>query len=379
MAPRDIIRRRSIATPATVRAPETAVDEQLRTLVADPRYRHGEDFKRYVRRQHQRVFNRKLDSTGDADLGVRERGQVRRSLESFDRRREREHRSANDAVGAEREKAAGRRMPSSPGAPPARMTIFPPEERASEMLPSHPPRDLSHIRTGDILKSVDSMISAGRRLGLHHAAAHLQRYRDGTGGSVHLPWAVVRDAGYLARAEQRIFEHYENWFTGGLKDSRLGQPFLALRDGESIELGAPRKGELRNGLVWEADFGLRPIGSRIEQDLSLAIGEGKMQGFGQLRFSRVGNVINVRGTVDLQLAETYNFEPGFVAGLVNAFLVDGPDVGNGGLMELARRGVAAPFATNARQRVEVTGHIALDGDGNPDPARSDFVWRDLGS
>jgi len=44
---------------------------------------------------------------------------------------------------------------------------------------------------------------------------------------------------------------------------------------------------------------------------------------------------------------------------------------------LARRGIAAPFETYARQPVAVTGEIVLGADGRPDPERSDFTWRDV--
>jgi hypothetical protein len=217
------------------------------------------------------------------------------------------------------------------------------------------------------------MEDEGEKLGFANAVEHLRHYREGGGGRLELPWSLLRRADYLAAAEQRVLQHYEDWFLGNLSDSRLGQPFLKLKDGESIVLGQSPQGQMRNSLVWEADVGLEWLGSTIEQYLSLAMGESKIQGFGAVRFNRVGHTIKVEGTVDLQLSEIYNFEPDLLTGLANAFRVPGPDIGSGGLIELARRGIAAPFETYAHQPVAVTGQIILDSSGQPDPEKSDFT------
>lgn len=373
MRPTDILRRRSVAKRSGG-AEDVEPRHQLRLLVADPRYRDDADFKHYVRRQHQRVFN---DASGRLLKSRDAEGTGRPPVEPFDRYSERALRLQDEALPTgTRPPSSGHRGPAARMRPGSR-DVFPPEDRASESLPELPPRDLSHVWPGQTLKAIDAMISAGRKIGYTHAAEHLAHYRHGKGTRLELPWSVLRSARYLAAAEQRVLQHYEDWFIGALEDSRLGQPFLGLRDGQSIVVGQRPHGRPPHGLVWEADVGLQSHGSTIEQDLNLAIGRSKIQGFGTIRFTRVGQTIKVEGTVDLQLSEIYNFEPGLAIGWANAVDVDGPDTGSGGLIELARRGIAAPFETYAHQPVAVTGEIVLDADGRPDPERSDFSWQDV--
>ena len=111
-----------------------------------------------------------------------------------------------------------------------------------------------------------------------------------------------------------------------------------------------------------------------DRDFARAVGQGEIEGFGDLNFQRVGQIILVSGTIDMRFNEEFNFEPGFLPWLDSIFGSDGPSASNEELEEYETLGPAKEFLSTSRKIWQVTGRIVIRDDGTPDPRETILFW-----
>jgi hypothetical protein len=233
---------------------------------------------------------------------------------------------------------------------------------------THKKKRIEHIIAG-----AEGMIEAAEREGLVMAPMYLRRYLDGVGGIVHLDWSTVRAHGPAAVAERKVRNLYMGWLTGAEEDKTIGTPFLALEDGDVLEIGNLS----RESKVWWSKKFYPSYSNEKDKDGSLVFGVGQVKGYGDLRFERHGDEITVSGTVAFVVDEPYDFEEfGIKTYLISTFKSDGPTINNYDLKYLAEHGPAAEYKMQARHLAEVSGTIVLV-DGVPDPELSIFTGREL--
>jgi len=108
-----------------------------------------------------------------------------------------------------------------------------------------------------------------------------------------------------------------------------------------------------------------------------AFGDAAIKGYGNITFTRHGNVIYVAGQVDMRFDERFDFEDEFgLTGWLTHLSLRAPDVSARELHELEVHGLAQPFRTQSSKLWLVTGQIVLVG-GDPDPSKSKFYWQEL--
>ena len=401
--------RRARKTGETPAETEQRLNADLRALMNDARYRdNDQDFRHYVQRQFRRVYD---DPSGERPkyLTIGRPRTYASALEPFDRRREQMLRRETEAGESEGAKVtSGRNLPQN-----ARINAIGNFERRdagtykvqharlprdrqvdtdegqflgdeAEKLPQEDrvyprggnagrsPQTQKKKRIEHIISGVEGMIAAAEREGLVMAPMYLRRYLDGVGGVVQLDWSTVRAHRPAAVAEQTVRNLHELWLTGQKKDRTIGAPFLALQDGEVLEIGRLWKpSDVFWSKAFDPDFGDASL------DSSLVFGVGEIESYGKLRFERHGDEITVSGTVAFVLNERYDFEGfGFKTYYISTFKSDGPTITNYDLKYLADHGPAAEYGIQSRHIAEISGNIILV-DGVPDPELSSFTWRDL--
>jgi hypothetical protein len=394
----------------------------------DPRYATGEpDYRAYVHRQYRRVYDD--PSRKPALLRIGRPKTFADHIEPFDPARERRLRmgsgegpekssgrpkklSASSEQSSlngtrEAEQSAQRRTLESLQAATVRQSrdsevssasqsdfdIVPPSERAMFGLDwnarRHGPdpedarlarlarleREARLRRTGE---AFDAMIASWRRDGSALGAEFLERYRDGIGGTRRIAWSELMTYPKFRREQGRLKGHYLDWIRGTL-DDELWTPFLELEDGERIRVWTNGGGGL---LKLTAKWNPVTIGSALNQnegkdlDFARAVGQGEIEGFGDLTFTRRGNVIFVSGLVDMRFNEPFNFESGILVWIDSTFGTDAPSISNRDAEEYETSGPAREFLTTSRQLWQVTGRIVLREDRTPDTDETVLFWSD---
>jgi hypothetical protein len=225
-------------------------------------------------------------------------------------------------------------------------------------------------------RAIDAMIASWRRDGSILGAEFLQRYRDGVGGVRPISWGRLMTYSKFRHEQGRLKGHYLNWVRDKLDDD-LWTPFLELEDGESIRVSTNEAGKpLKLTVNWDP----LTIGSAFnrsegsDRDFARAIGQGEIESFGDLTFTRHGEIIFVSGIVDMKLNEEFNFEPGFLPWLDSIFGSDGPSATNEEFEEYETLGPAKEFLSTSQKIWQVTGRIVLRDDGTPDPRETVLFW-----
>ncbi len=220
------------------------------------------------------------------------------------------------------------------------------------------------------------MIASWRRDGSILGAEFLQRYRDGVGGVRPISWGKLMTYSKFRHEQGRLKGHYLDWVRDELDDD-LWTPFFELEDGESIRVSTNQDGDPLKLVV---DWGPFNAGSVFDlndgkdRDFARAVGEGEIESFGDLTFTRQGEIIFVSGIVDMKLNEEFNFEPGFLPWLDSLVSSSGPSVSNEELEEYEIHGPAKEFLSTSRKIWQVTGRIVLRDDGTPDLRETVLFW-----
>ncbi len=235
------------------------------------------------------------------------------------------------------------------------------------------------------LDDVETLLGAGRDAGYILATEFLQRYISNRGGTYAMPWSLLRGFSFFRNGEKRVQRHYENWFFGDEHDKVFGETFLFLRDGETLKIGTDgTQSKVFWDAVWEPGLDDLYLGSfkppdvaNFERDYIAAFGAAAVKGYGNLSFTRRGDVIHVAGRVDMRFDERYDFEDDFgLVGWVTHFLPTLPSVTASDLRDLELHGLAKPFRVQSSRLWLVTGYITLV-DGKPDRSKSQINWQDL--
>ncbi len=228
-------------------------------------------------------------------------------------------------------------------------------------------------RTGE---AIDAMIASWRRDGSVLGAEFLERYRDGVGGVHPISWGKLMTYSKFRYEQEELKGHYLDWVRGELDDD-LWRPFMELSDGESIRVSTNQDGDpLKLTVNWDPVT----VGSTFDlndgkdRDFARAVGQGEIESFGDLTFTRRGEIILVSGTVDMKLNEMFNFEPGILGWLDSLINSAGPSVSNEDLEEYETLGPAKEFLSTSRKIWQVTGRLVLRDDGTPDLRETVLFW-----
>ncbi len=237
----------------------------------------------------------------------------------------------------------------------------------------------------ETINAVKEIVEIGRDDGFILSSEFLDRYVKNEGGTYTMPWSLLRGFSLFRSAEKTVRNHYENWFLGATHDDVFGEPFLRLQDGETIKLGTDgSSSRVRWDAVWKPNvFSLAskrdetPAVTRFERDFIAAFGAAAIKDYGNLSFTRRGDVIYVAGRVDMRFDERYDFEDDFgLAGWVSTLSLKLPNVTASDLRDLEVYDLAKPFRTQSSRLWLVTGFITLV-DGQPDRSKSKINWREL--
>ena len=235
------------------------------------------------------------------------------------------------------------------------------------------------------LDDVETLLGAGRDTGHILATEFLQRYISNKGGTYAMPWSLLRGFSFFRSGEKRVQRHYENWFFGDKHDKVFEETFLFLRDGETLKIGTDgTQSQVHWDAAWKPglddlylDSFEPPDVAQFERDYIAAFGAAAIKGYGNLSFTRQGDVIHVAGRVDMRFDERYDFEDDFgLVGWVTHLLPTLPGVTASDLRDLELHGLAKPFRVQSSRLWLVTGFITLV-DGKPDRSKSQINWQDL--
>jgi len=279
-------------------------------------------------------------------------------------------------------------------------TITPPGERymgyyedpgrryAPAPGPQRSAAERDNDKIGWLVRDIENVF---RGRGFELAADYLERYRHGHGGVVQWSWERLVSYDAAKKADAAVTAHYERWFTGGLKDTKVGQAFLNLVDGQSRTEGSlnPDSDGYKR-LYWDGTWSFQDHTAGMERlpapvqahkkrqaDFGFAVGDAAIIGWGEITFTRDGDRILVDGLVDFRFDEPYDYEAGLSGLLIlggTLFDDDLPTVSGSTLKRYADEGPAEVFRTQASILRRVQGVIVLT-DGKPDPKRSSFHWQ----
>ena len=340
------------------------IRKDLAGLIADPRYRHDEAFKRHVRRQFQRIYNDPRNPKATLRIGVPK--VFAKEVEPFDPVRFSQATVRGDSAarmqtggfvaaasttpsasggslrpGGEGKSASKRHegnkdaMPSPDAATDEQDWMVRRIEQA-EQLPPGPDRD----KARSALKSLDTFLGTYNTLGWTTAAQLLQHFVEGSGTPVTVEPAYLANYGPAQDSGDTVVGYFRDWLLGERADSQFGSPTLSMHDGERIVIGGDASGpseELSERMHWEAAF--RGVGDEMASgkfgnilDLlaqqQASIGGGSTDGYGHLVLERRGDEIAVEGFIDFQITDRYDFAT---------------DDWNPGYHTLQRLGLAVPF------------------------------------
>ena len=338
---------------------EKRLSADLRLLMTDKRYQKNDpDYRHFVQRQYRRVYD---DPSGEPREGLRVgRPEVFvTDLEPFDRDRERRIRRGE---GVERPVTQDRRPSTTVGQselgqanadsvtrrasgnaePIDEPDVIPYWERAigqlgpRERTRSTPFPGIRDVRDEDTLRRYQDhldeqkerasdvadarrrswfFIQAASLSGYDEAVRAHEHYLEGSGEPLIVDSEIVRDYGPVNDAEKDILGHLKNWFRGTLSDSRFGQPWLDLADGERIVVGEESfDRDIVGKLVrWEAGFD-EPTDNYHPDDKSsegrMTFNAGTLESFSQITFERHGDRILVSGLIHFRVADRYDFRDG---------------------------------------------------------------------
>lgn len=340
------------------------VRKDLARLIADPRYRDDEAFKRHVRRQFQRVYNDPREAKATLRVGVPK--MFAKDVEPFDpakTSRATQQRgsvagmqaggfltAANSAPAASdnglRRSAEGKdaskrgegnkdAMPSPDAATDDQEWMVRRTEQA-EQLPPGPDRD----KARSALQSVDTLLGTFQSRGWSTAAQLLQHFVEGSGTPVTVEPSYLANYGPARDSGDTVVGYFRDWLLGVRPDSQFGSPTLSMRDGERIVIGGDASGPFENlteRMRWDAVF--RGVGDEVASfkfgnsadwigEQQYSIGGGTTTGYGFLVLERRGDEIAVEGFIDFQITDRYDFAN---------------DDWNPGYHTLQRLGLAVPF------------------------------------
>jgi len=208
-----------------------------------------------------------------------------------------------------------------------------------------------------------SFVNYGRHLGLSTAAANLERFLDGTGGTAHYDPRWLRSQSAVGAAEESIRRYFADWIAG----KRLSKsPVRQLADelGSLVDGGSAHRFE-----TWQA----KPAPSIWhDPDLKLAIGRSYIDGIGDMTFTKRGNKVYFDGIVRNDWRDRYDWERGQTAAFPGAHfpVVSIPHDLPLALQELGR---ARPFDMRSAWRQYVSGALQL---GTGGPVLESIRWTD---
>ncbi|MEM7124170.1 MAG: hypothetical protein AAF563_23025 [Pseudomonadota bacterium] len=339
---------------------EQRLSADLRLLMTDERYQKNDpDYRHFVQRQYRRVYD---DPSGEPREGLRiGRPEVFVTyLEPFDRDRERRIRRGEEVerhVTQDRRPSttvsqselglanagSARRQASGNAETIDEPDVIPYWERAigqsgpNERTRSTPFPGIRDVRDEDTLRRyqdhldeqkerANDVADARRRSwvfiqsasasGYDEAARAHEHYLEGSGEPLIVDSEIVRSYGPVNDAEKDILTHLKDWLRGTLSDSRFGQPWLDLANGERTIVGkesfdADRVGGLVN---WNTTFDgpNSKLDPEFWTDARMTFNSGTLDSFSQLVFERHGTRIKVNGFVNLRVSDRYDFEDGHI-------------------------------------------------------------------
>ncbi len=139
-------------------------------------------------------------------------------------------------------------------------------------------------------------VKAGRKKGLNMAAGFLERFLDGTAGTVRIPRADARALKPVGDAEKTNRGRIERSFTD--TDHRYGDALDDIQDGQTLTLTKDH---------WDRKLTVPGLILRGETDLALATGNSNVKSEGSYKATLKGDVIHIEGEVTHTWNDKYDF------------------------------------------------------------------------
>lgn len=206
------------------------------------------------------------------------------------------------------------------------------------------------------------------RIRIDEAIKAFERYLDGKGGVVTYDpqWMLAHPK--LRDAARRNEENYAGWISGRLvprnPKQRIFDRLLALKDGEAI-FSAKR---------FDGRYLFDSKNDRFS-DHRLLLGDGFIKASGQFAFSRKGNIITIKGTVEQKISDPYDFTSG------RSFSAFGERMSHDDLIWLERYGKAKVFEVHSVWRRKLVWRLRISRDQQTGSRRIEGIglprWRDF--
>lgn len=192
-------------------------------------------------------------------------------------------------------------------------------------------------------------VKAGRKRGLNMAADFLERFLDGTAGTVRIPRADARALKPVGDAEKINRGRIERSFTD--TSHRYGNALDSIQDGQKLTLTKDD---------WDRKLTVPGLILRGETDIALATGNSNVKAEGSYAAWRTGDVIHIEGEVTHTWDDTYDFHKW-------------QPYADGALALQKHRG-ARPFDIRSGWKQRLTGTVILDHGRLTAPR---FKWTDV--
>jgi len=381
------------------------MERELTNLMHDRRYWDGDrDYRAYVRRQFERVYNDPTGKPGLLRIGAPKIFAT--EIEPYDAGRQL---SANSSI-KDGESTAAREQVFKIGSSTNRK-----EAKKSDPFASRSGQLRDGLRSGQVSVQVNDQLHVRRAAGkpltetdepgwldklwdLHEveqagssdnidgvraraeallgkfeeykwntAKTLLQHYLEGSGDPLTIPSDLMRTYPPLIGTYKTILTYFSQWLMGMRSDTIKGVPELPSRDGEVLIIGLPYGASdadlnLDDFVMWERSFsGVGDAGRpgdlwALGTEAHYAIGGGTLKGYAvSLTLTREGDRIRVAGQVYFRVGDMYNFA----------------DDDSLGLHLLEQNGGAKSFSVVTEPwALEVNGYIAF----KEDEPKSAALW-----
>lgn len=195
----------------------------------------------------------------------------------------------------------------------------------------------------------------------------LSHYLEGSGEPLTVPSNFMRGYPTLVRTYKPVLTFFIEWLMGKRSDSVEGIPVLPVRDGEVVVIGLPNvhsgiDKDLDDFVMWEKSFpGVGDTGNpglawALGTEAHYAIGGGTLQGYAvSLTLTREGDEVRIAGQIQFRVWDIYDFAEDDTLGF----------------HLLEQKGSAKPFEVFTEPwQLEVSGYISL----NENEPRSAALW-----
>ncbi len=213
--------------------------------------------------------------------------------------------------------------------------------------------------------TLNKLIDYGERKNRPESARLLRHYLSNSGEPVTLDADWVRKHPPVTKAQERVESHFEEWLQGGQGDKTLGHIDDWIKSGKKTL-------ELKN-MHWDGSADSSSVGT---SDQNNALGATTVKGMGELTLERNGDRIIVRGKIDHNLDDDYDFKKAGASGLpfAQGFLVGDFGLTRDGITALEKAGGAKAFKVYSTPwRRELQGELTLR---NGKIVGSRFKWND---